>query len=686
MTSNRLIKEKSPYLLQHAHNPVNWHPWDDRAFQKAEQEDKPVFLSIGYATCHWCHVMAHESFEDQDTATHLNNAFICIKVDREERPDVDALYMAACHIFNGNGGWPLNVFLTPRKQPFFAATYIPKTSGFGRIGLADLCQRVKQLWEKDRGMILRTAESITTQLGSAFSSSPADDIGPDVLNHAYKAIEALFDPESGGFDTAPKFPTPHRLRFLFRFYRRTGNQKALDMANHTLDAMRLGGIYDHVGFGFHRYATDAKWLLPHFEKMLYDQALLATAYMEAYQTTNSPGYAATAREIFEYVLREMTDNDGGFFTAQDADSEGEEGKFYVWPSTEFHQVLGTEDGHRFATRFHLSPDGNFRDEATKQLTGANILYLTAPFSNDDTVLQKRWAAARKKLFQARTLRVPPLKDDKILTDWNGMMISAFAMGARLFDSESYETAAVSATRFILTRLRSDDGRLLHRFRDGEAAFNALADDYAHFIHGLLTLYRTTFALEFLETAIELQKQMIADFWDDVDGGFYLNASRNIDLPARPKEAYDNAIPCANSVALSNLLALAQITGDLAWQERATDLTRSFSSQVTSQPQGFTGFLMGLDLLLNGGMSVVLASPDTRTDAHKMLQRLNKTFLPHTQVLLKTPHNAAHLAELTPFTCEMKPLNGQTTAYVCKNGSCTASTIDAGTMMTALADG
>lgn len=613
--SNRLILEKSPYLLQHAHNPVDWQPWSEAAFDEARRVNKPIFLSVGYATCHWCHVMEKESFEDPEAAAVLNEAFVCIKVDREERPDIDAVYMAACQMISGRGGWPLTIVMTPDKKPFFAGTYLPKTSRFGRMGLMDLCEQISALWRNDPQRVHQAADQVMDHLDQAFVyASAADPTMPDtaLLDRAVERISRGYDSEYGGFDDAPKFPTPHRLIFLMRSHYRTGDRTILNMVCKTLTAMRLGGLWDHVGFGFHRYATDRQWRLPHFEKMLYDQALLAMAYLEAGQVTDDPLFAQTAQEIFAYVLRDMTSSEGGFFSAEDADSEGEEGKFYLWTQTDFEEAVSKIPGDiPWGRIFNLQPDGNFHDEATGRKTGANILHMTrtwrqwhASMGGDPASLTGHWESLRRTLFERRQSRVRPLRDDKILTDWNGLMVAALAQGARILGHDRYARAARRAVDFVHTRLTDRQGRLLHRFRDGQAAIGAQAGDYAFWIMGLIELYRTTFDTHLLEKAIAWQSTLDADFWDMQEGGYFSTAAGDRDLPVRPKELYDGAMPSVNSTALSNVLLLGRLTGDPRWEERADRLVRSFADVVTRQPVAFTHFLNGLDLAMQPGQEVV----------------------------------------------------------------------------------
>ncbi len=683
MAPNLLINEKSPYLIQHAQNPVDWYPWGDEAFEKATADHKPIFLSIGYAACHWCHVMEKESFEDEETATYLNDTFICIKVDREERPDIDSVYMAACQMLTGRGGWPLTVLLTPDKKPFYAATYIPKTSRFGRPGLIDICKQIKSLWEKDRDKINDSAAQISQHLGKAFDFHwTGENLDESVLKSAYEELESSFDEEYGGFGSAPKFPTPHRMLFLLRYYHRTAEEKAMVMVQKTLKAMRLGGIWDHVGFGFHRYSTDQLWLLPHFEKMLYDQALLAIAYLETYQITKDPLYAKTADDIFAYVLRDMTSDTGGFFTAEDADSEGEEGKFYVWTIHEFNAILGAERGKLWQRFMNLNPHGNFADEATGQKTGNNILHLTRSFSEwaeklemEETDLADRWEKTRETLFYIRKKRVPPLKDDKILTDWNGLMIAALAMGSRILGNYSYIEAAKKAAAFIQRRLTDETGALLHRFRDEESGIKANANDYAFFIFGLLELFRATFEPEYIHRAIEFQEQMIENFWDHESGGFYLTSKSAEQLPTRPKELYDGAIPSANSVAFSNLLVQYRLTGNTRWKQYADEMVSTFAGSIKKQLSAFSYFLCGLELTVGKKHEIVIAGETGSADTEKMLSVLDQRYIPHAVVILKNSQNESQLSEIASFTDPLKPVAGKTTAYVCSGFACGTPTTD-----------
>lgn len=687
MSPNHLINEKSPYLSQHAHNPVDWHPWSEATFERARKENKPIFLSIGYATCHWCHVMEKESFEDLETAGYLNDTFVCIKVDREERPDIDAVYMAACQMLTGSGGWPLSIFMTPQKKPFFAATYLPKQRRYGRAGLIDICRQVKDLWSNQNQKIETSAASIAANLDRAFTFAAADVPDASLLEQAYKKIKAAFDMQHGGFEPAPKFPTPHRLLFLLRYYHRNEDPIALDMVQKTLSAMRLGGIWDHVGYGFHRYSTDERWLLPHFEKMLYDQALIASACLEAYQISKASLLAETAADIFTYVLRDMTATEGGFYSAEDADSEGEEGKFYIWTTEEFRRVLGDEVARRWETILRLSPEGNFTDEATRQKTGTNILHLTATLDKwsqklnlPEVQLRDEWHKIREQLFDIREQRIHPLKDDKILTDWNGLMIAALAQGARILNKPEYERAARKAAEFIRSRMIDKAGRLYHRFRQGELAVEAHAADYAYLIHGLLNLYQTTFDLTFAEQAQVLQEKMIEDFRDEQNGGFYSTPKGSVDLPVRPKELYDGAIPSANSVALFNLVSLSRLTGDPRWENQAQALIRAFAGTVKAQPQAFAYFLCALDYALRPGQEVIITGEPQAADTRQLLAALNLNFSPNKVAIVKSDQNAERLAKFAGYTDGLQVIEGQATAHVCRNGSCTDSTTDTQIML------
>ncbi len=689
---NKLISEKSPYLLQHAHNPVKWYPWGPEAFRLAQKKDKPIFLSIGYSTCHWCHVMEHESFEDPEVAKLMNDVFVSIKVDREERPDIDSVYMMVCQMLTGSGGWPLTILMTPDKKPFYAATYIPKETRFGRIGMVDLIPRVKEMWTTRRSEMLNSANQITESISAASREmSPGatgEALDESTLNLTYEQLSMRFDEQYGGFGSAPRFPTPHNLLFLLRYWRRSGDEGALEMVEKTLQEMRRGGIYDHVGFGFHRYSTDSRWLVPHFEKMLYDQALLAMAYTEAYQATGKKKYEETAREIFTYVLRDMMQPEGGFYSAEDADSEGVEGKYYVWTYKEAQQVLAPEEATLIVKVFNIRKDGNFMEQPTREGTGSNILHLrksvkelASDLKVSEEALQKRLKAIRQKLFDYREKRVHPHKDDKILTDWNGLMIAALAKGAQVFEESEYAEAAERAVDFILKTMRTPRGRLLHRYRDGQAGIPAHIDDYAFLIWGLLELYEATFRVGYLETALDLNKDLIKHFWDEDGGGFYFTANDSEKLLVRHKEVYDGAIPSGNSVAMLNLLRLGRLTAKSDLEEKAATIGKVFSESISESPSAHTQLMAAVDFGIGPSYEVVIVGNSKAKDTKEMVQALHTHFIPNKVVLLRPiDQEAPGIERLAKFTKYQTSIDNRATAYVCLNYNCKLPTTDKGKML------
>ncbi|UNC92268.1 thioredoxin domain-containing protein [Candidatus Contubernalis alkaliaceticus] len=678
---NRLIFEKSPYLLQHAYNPVDWYPWGNEAFEKALQEDKPIFLSIGYSTCHWCHVMERESFEKEDAAEILNKHFVCIKVDREERPDVDSVYMTVCQAMTGRGGWPLTIFLTPDKKPFFAGTYFPKKSIQGRPGLMELVDRVAHLWKNEREDLLESAENLLGHLKKNIYEKDEVEIslGIESLDEAYDSLAQRFDKVWGGFGSAPKFPTPHYLTFLLRYHKRTGEEKALEMVEKTLENMSRGGIYDHLGYGFHRYSTNREWLLPHFEKMLYDQALLSMAYIEAYQVTGKEDYRDKVKEIMSYVLRDMVSAEGGFYSAEDADSEGEEGKFYVWETREMKEIL-EENQYNIAARvFNTRDEGNFRDEATGKRNGKNILFLKKSVEElarelkiDKALLKDEINNIKNKLFIKREKRIRPHLDDKILTDWNGLMIAAMARAGSALKEEKYIRAARKAADFVLTNLRTPQGRLLKSYREGPSNLPGHADDYAFLIWGLLELYEATFKGKYLENALRLNDILIHLFWDKEIGGLYFTAEDSEDLPLRPKEIYDGAIPSANSVTALNLIRLARLTGDTSLEKKSVQIGNAFAGEISQHPAASTQFLSAIDFTLGPAVEIVIVGEKQDPISREMLDRLYSSFVPNKVIIFKDIKNTEEeklINELAPYTREQKSLEGKTTAYVCRNFSC-----------------
>jgi len=688
---NRLVFEKSPYLLQHAGNPVDWYPWGKEAFEKAKRENKPVFLSIGYTTCHWCHVMERESFEDDEVGALLNKYFVCVKVDREERPDVDHLYMTVTQAMTGGGGWPMTVALTPDKKPFFAGTYYPKHSRPGRPGMMELIPRLAEAWNRDRDKILEHADNVTEALARLAGGAPGDKMGAETLDTAYRQLAERFDSEHGGFGREPKFPTAHNLSFLLRYWKRTGKAKALEMVEKTLLEIRLGGVYDHVGLGVHRYSTDREWLLPHFEKMLYDQALLAIANIEAHQATGKETYARTAREIFTYVLRDMTSPEGGFYSAEDADSEGEEGRFYVWRPEEIREILGKEEGGLFTHVHNIVEGGNFRDQAAGKMTGDSIPHLKLELSEmakqlhaEESTLRSRLDGARQKLFAAREKRIHPQKDDKILTDWNGLMIAALAKGAQALNAPEYGKAAQRAAEFVLGKLRGDGGRLLKRYRGGEAGLPALIEDYAFMVWGLLELYEATFDVRYLQEGIALNDAMLEHFWDEEEGGFFMSADDAEELLVRSKEVYDGAIPSGNSVAALNLIRLSRVTGKAAYEERAAGIMKAFSGTVAGQASAHTQLMVALDFLIGPSYEVVVAGETGAEDTTKMLAALRRPFVPNKVVLFRPAGvETPPISGIAPYTKAQTRRDGAATVYVCRDFTCQAPTTDVRTVLRSL---
>ncbi|HYQ48760.1 MAG TPA: thioredoxin domain-containing protein [Thermodesulfovibrionales bacterium] len=684
---NRLSNEKSPYLLQHARNPVDWYPWGPEPFERAAREDKPVFLSIGYSTCHWCHVMEKESFEDDQVAALLNESFISVKVDREERPDIDGIYMTVCQMLTGSGGWPLTIIMTPEKKPFFAGTYFPKESRFGRIGMLDLIPRIREIWRNDREKFLRLSAEVTEQLRKEEELHHAEPSAA-ILDEAFGQLQQLFDEDNGGFGPAPKFPAAHMLLFLLRYGKRTGAPDALRMTTRTLDAMRNGGMYDHAGFGFHRYSTDAHWLVPHFEKMLYDQAMLCMAYTEAFQATADEKYRSTAEEIITYVLRDMTSPEGGFCSAEDADSEGEEGKFYVWSYDEISKALGQADHALICSAFGISREGNFTDPVTGDRPGTNILHRKSPlhavaaeFNLSLSETEARIRQARATLFAERGKRIHPHKDDKVLTDWNGLMITALARAARAFQRQDYEDAAVRAADFIIGHLRRDDGVLLHRYRDGDASLPAHLDDYAFFISGLIELYEATFDPRHLKNSLSLNDVLLRHYWDPTKGGFFFTADNGEDLLVRKKEVYDSAMPSGNAVAVMNLLRLARMIGDASLEERAAESMRALFPSVQTAPSAHASFLCALDLSIGPSFEVVIVGNPGAEDTRKMLGVLQTAFLPSVTILFKpADETAGEIMQIAEFTRPYTAVDNCATAYVCRERTCFPPTTDPEAML------
>ena len=588
---NKLINEKSPYLLQHAYNPVNWYPWGEEAFQRAKKEDKPIFLSIGYSTCHWCHVMAHESFEDEEVAQILNQNFISIKVDKEERPDIDSVYMTVCQGMTGSGGWPMTILMTWDQKPFFAGTYFPKTKRYNVLGLTDILSAVSREWQRNRGTLLAAADSIVKNLRkreldqkeSTDAKSGDSELFKKIIKDAQKQFQNNFDPQYGGFGIAPKFPTPHNLMFLLRYHQFEQDEKALEMVERTLQQMYRGGIFDHIGFGFSRYSTDEKWLVPHFEKMLYDNALLTIIYLEAFQITGKELYRSVAVRTLRYIAREMTDEEGGFYSAQDADSEGVEGKYYVFSPDEITRLIGMDEANLLNRFYDITERGNFEGKSIPNLID-NGQFETLPLDIKEKI---------EKIYAYRLTRTELHKDDKLLTSWNSLMIVAYAKAFKALKEERYLQAAENALKFISENMVHDNDRLHVSYRKGDAGGTGNLDDYACYIWALLELYEAAYDTAYLDQALWFSRTMISHFWDTEKGGFFLTDKTAENLIYRPKETYDGALPSGNSVAGYVLLKLSKMTGKPDYGELSLKQLQFLSEQAGAYPAGHSFALMAL---------------------------------------------------------------------------------------------
>lgn len=673
---NRLKNEKSPYLQQHSENPVDWFPWCDEAFEIAQQQDKPIFLSIGYATCHWCHVMEHESFEDPEVADLMNRAFVNIKVDREERPDIDHTYMTICQMITGQGGWPLTIIMTPEKKPFYAATYLPKASRFQRIGMMDLIPSIENAWKNDRPKIMEAVERIelgfskTLELGK--NSTPLPD---DIISQTFQSLINRYDPVHGGFGSAPKFPSAHNILFLINYYRSSENTKALEMATHSLKKMRMGGIWDHIGFGFHRYSTDQKWLLPHFEKMLYDQAMLMLAYAEAWAETGEHLFKKTVYEISEYIDKHLTSKDGVFYSAQDADSEGEEGKFYIWSTDEIQKILSEEESSLFLKYYQVHEEGNYEDEVTGRKTGKSIPHIEEPYEafaaqmNIETdQLMDRLESIRKRLEAERFKRIHPLLDDKILTDWNGLMMAAYARAGAIFNESDFVDKATTAWSHLMQMCLNKDGELLHRLKDRDAAIDGMADDYSFVIFGLMELYDVTFHPKYLITAIQLQKNFNRNFLDKEFGGYFFTSEKSDSLLGRQKEIYDGAIPSSNSVSALNGYRLFALTADQAYADQSDKIYRAFSEQIIDAPAGYTYALNALLWSTGKSTQIIITSPVWDPDLKNIVQSTRSKAPANTSIIVVTDEWREQLESYMPFI-KNYPSQEQHSIYICQNYQC-----------------
>ncbi len=651
--ANKLANERSPYLLQHKNHPVNWYPWGKEAFERAESEDKPIFLSIGYSTCHWCHVMAHESFEDAGIAKLLDD-YVCIKVDREERPDIDSVYMSVCQALTGSGGWPLTIIMTPEQKPFFAGTYFPKEGKYGRPGLGDLLRQISYLWKEERERLLDSSEKLTSMLKQ---NQPAESGEPEkaLLNHGYRLLLQSFDSEFGGFGAAPKFPTPHNLLFLMRIYEVEKISKALQMAEITLKAMADGGIFDHIAGGFSRYSTDRKWLVPHFEKMLYDNALLIFVYLEAFQLTKNPFYAHVAKRTADYILAELTDPEGGFYCGQDADSDGVEGKYYVFTPDEILRALGEQDGMRFCGKYDITERGNFEGKNIPNRIGKN---------------DRMWNADDVRLMRLREYRRSRTRlslDHKILLSWNAWTIMALARAGLVLDDKRYTDAAVKAQNFILEKMTDERNRLFLRYCDGEAAHAGQLDDYAVYALSMLELYRVTFEAGYLQEAVFRAKQMINFFEDTEDGGYYLTAHDAEALIARPKETYDGAVPSGNAVAEMVLEGLAALTGEALFREAADRQHVFMAGQVKDYPAVHSFSLMAMAKLLYPHKELICTGSIV---PRELLVYLREHPAHDLNILFLSAENKERMSKTAPFTTSY-PVSEDAVWYLCENGACHA---------------
>lgn len=678
---NRLVKEKSPYLLQHAYNPVDWYAWGSEAFEKARRDSKPIFLSVGYSTCHWCHVMEHESFSRPEIASILNRHFVSIKVDREERPDVDHVYMFFVEATTGHGGWPMSVFLTPDLKPFFGGTYFPPDA-FGK-----LLEKVAEQWQSNRQAIVASAGKVTDALKESRAAAAADSsakLEKELLERTYRWYASNYDAAQGGFEQAPKFPRPVNFNFLLRDYARTGRRQSLDMTLHTLRQMARGGIRDHIGGGFHRYSTDARWFLPHFEKMLYDQAQLALSYLEAYQVAADPFLAEVAGGILDYVLRDMTGSQGAFYSAEDADSplpdsprQHGEGAFYVWTHHEISTLLG-DDARLFSEYYGVKASGNVENDRFGEFKGKNILHAALTLEQaaekvgkppDQT--KKLLAGGRKKLFLARAGRPRPLLDDKVLTAWNGLMISAFSKGFQVLRQEPYRQAAEKAAHFISRRLVDEKiGLLKRRYRGGEVAVDGFLADYAFFIQGLLDLYETTLEARWLALALRLAETQNRLFWDAERGGFFSTTGKDRSILFRMKEDYDGAEPSPNSVAVLNLLRLSQMSGNRTWQEMAERSLRAFEKRLAEDPQAMPQMMVAVGFYLSKPKQILIAGDRHAADTRAILAEIHKRFIPNKIVVLADGGEAhLRLASSLDILNSLRRIDGKATAYICEDYVC-----------------
>lgn len=682
-TPNGLIHEKSPYLLQHAFNPVHWHPWGEEACKLSRQQDRPIFLSIGYSTCHWCHVMAHESFEDKEIARYLNENFICIKVDREERPDLDGLYMAATQAMTGSGGWPMSVFLMDDLKPFYTGTYFPPKTTHGRPGFLDVLHTIARLWKEDRDKLRESATTITGELiNQNTRSTTGGEVSEKVIHQGFKQFAAAYDLKFGGIGKGPKFPRPSMYHQLLRYYHRANNIQAKDMVLHSLRKMAEGGMYDHLGGGFHRYSVDGEWRVPHFEKMLSDQATLATLYLETYQVSHDPFYLNIAEDTLNYVMRDMTSKEGGFYSAEDADSTSKEddkihgeGLFYIWDYAEVETILDKESAAVFNYIYGVKVGGNALHDPLGEFHYKNILFqehsyaeAALKFSISEVSAQNICKKAKESLFTAREQRPRPHLDDKIITAWNGLMITAFAKGYQITENAKYLETATTCAAFIVHHLMQDNFRLFRRYRDGEANFAGQLEDYAFLIQGLLDLYEASFEVKWLQLAVDVQKQQ-DNVFNDEDGGYFDTSGQDPSIFMRLKDDYDGAEPSGNSVSAINLLRLAYMTANEAYKDKAMDLFGVFSEGLNTSPLGRPCLVAALDFSSSKAMQIIIAGDPEQDDTKRLLSVIHNTYLPNTITIMATPESLSFFEPNRVALEYVTPLDNKATAYVCENYTC-----------------
>ncbi|MGD9580829.1 MAG: thioredoxin domain-containing protein [Vampirovibrionia bacterium] len=663
---NKLINEKSPYLLQHAYNPVNWYPWSDEAFQLSKTENKPIFLSIGYSTCHWCHVMEHESFEDPEVAKLMNDTFVSIKVDKEERPDIDNIYMNVAQITTGSGGWPLSVIITPDKKPFYIATYIPKYDHVYRTGMLTLIPHIDNLWKTKRAYIENVSKDIINGLSSLQDKEINDLPQKSILEKTFVDLNNSFDKQNGGFGKSPKFPTPHNLIYLLRYWQSSKQPEALSIVERTLKSIRIGGIYDQIGKGVHRYSTDIKWLVPHFEKMLYDQALLSLAYTETFEATKNDFYKTVSKELLDFIISDLRSADGSFYSGIDADSEGEEGKYYLWSKKEFENVLNSEQSSKLINLLNIKSEGNYLDERSHMRNGFNIPYLS---SINDWKHLNDIEDAFLTLLETRKQRVHPHIDDKILLDWNSLAIASLAKASKVFNEPVYLEAALKALEFINVHLLNSDYTLKHSYRDGVSSKYAFLDDYAFFTFALIELYEATFDLKYLQLALNITDVMIAKYYDNETAGFYFSIDSD-ELPLkRSKELYDGAIPSGNSMAVICLLKLSSLLNKPDYEKMAIDTIKLFSKRLNKIPLAYTMFLVAFNYLIQPKLNIFIAVNSSDKSVNNLVQSINNLYLPNKSIMLAD----LSLKEdpLFSFLDNYKRYKRSLITYICYDNSCKA---------------